>query len=106
MPNVFGIEDDILIEWYHADRRDHSRTMRQVIQICHQEKLKLNRNKKYFSCTKIPFLGDVISREGLQSDLTLLKCDWNWNITYQNLHDKTKNIIKKNVSIVKNYSYA
>ena len=38
LPNVFGIEDDILIAGYDADGRDHDRTLRHIIQICLQEK--------------------------------------------------------------------
>ena len=35
MPKVFGIADDILIIDNDAFRRDHDRTLRQVMQICH-----------------------------------------------------------------------
>ena len=35
MPNLFDIEDDILIVVYDADGRDHDKTLRHVMQICH-----------------------------------------------------------------------
>ena len=60
--------DDTLIVTYNTDIRDHDRTPRQVMQICHQEILKLNKNICYFRCTKKPFFGEVISREGKQLD--------------------------------------
>ena len=42
MPNVFDIADDIIV-WYDADGRNHNRTLRHVMQICHQEHFKLNK---------------------------------------------------------------
>ena len=35
VPNVFGIADDILIVGYNADGRDHDKTLKKVIKICH-----------------------------------------------------------------------
>ena len=35
LPNVFGTVEDIVIVGYHADGRDHDRTIRKVMQICH-----------------------------------------------------------------------
>ena len=55
LPNVFSTADDILIVG-NVDGRNHEWTLKQVIQICHQENLKLNTNKCHFGCTKIPFL--------------------------------------------------
>ena len=57
LPNVFGIADDILIVGSNADGRDHDRILRQVMQVCHQENLKLNNNNCHFRCTKIPLFG-------------------------------------------------
>ena len=68
MINVYGIADSILIVGYDAVGRDHNRTLKQVMQICHKENLKLNKNECHFRCTKIPFLEEVILREGVQLD--------------------------------------
>ena len=68
LPNVFGQAVDIFIVGYDADSRDHDRTLRQVMQICNSENVKLNRNKCHFRCTKIPFLEEVISREVVQAN--------------------------------------
>ena len=35
LPNVFSIADDILIVGYDDNGRDHNRTLRKVVQICH-----------------------------------------------------------------------
>ena len=60
--------DDILIVGYNIVSRVLDRTMKQVIQICHRENLKLNKNKCHLRYTTIPFFGEVISREGVQPD--------------------------------------
>ena len=62
MPNVFGIADGILIIRYYAYEIDHDRTLRLGMHIYCQENLQLNKK----TCTKIPFLGKVISRKGVQ----------------------------------------
>ena len=36
LPNVYNKADDILTVGYDADGRDHNRTLRQVMKICHQ----------------------------------------------------------------------
>ena len=41
--NVFDIVDDILVVGYDADGRGHDRTVRQLMQIFHQENLKHNK---------------------------------------------------------------
>ena len=60
---------EISIVGCDADERDHDRTLRQVMQICHHENVKLNKNKCHFRCIKILFFGEVVSREGVQPDL-------------------------------------
>ena len=68
LPCIFGIADDILIVGYDADGINHNRTLGQVMEICHQENLKVNNKKFHFRCTKIPFFGEVLSRKGMQPD--------------------------------------
>ena len=68
MPNVFGIADDILVVGYEDDGRDHHKTVQKVLQRCREVNLKLNKDKCYFRCTSVPFLGEVISRNGVQPD--------------------------------------
>ena len=47
LSNLFGTADDMFIIGYDADSRDHDKTLRQVIQICQPENLKLNRNMSF-----------------------------------------------------------
>ena len=35
LPNIFGMADNILIVECYTDGRDHDRTLRQMMQICH-----------------------------------------------------------------------
>ena len=62
----FGIEDDMLVVGYDSDGKDHDETLQQVLQICRQVNLKLNKDKCHFRCTSVPFFGEVISRHGVQ----------------------------------------
>ena len=41
LPNVFGIADDIPIEGYYTDGRDHDRFLRQVLQISYCKNIKI-----------------------------------------------------------------
>ena len=67
VPNLFGIADYIPIVKYDVDGRDHNRTLRQVMQIGHQN-FNINKNKCYIRCMRVPFFEEVISREAVQPD--------------------------------------
>ena len=54
--NCFGIADDISVVQYDNYGRNHNRTLRQVIKMCHTENLKLNEKKCYLMCMRVPFL--------------------------------------------------
>ena len=43
LPNVFDIADGIQIARYDSDDIDHDRTLRQVMQMYHQENVKLTK---------------------------------------------------------------
>ena len=45
LPNVFGIADDMLVVGYDTNRKDHDVMLQQVLQICRQVNLKLNKDK-------------------------------------------------------------
>ena len=68
LPNVFGVAAYILIVGYDADSTVHDRTLRHVMQIYHQESLKLDKKKCHFRCIKIQIFGIVIFREVVQPD--------------------------------------
>ena len=66
MPNVFGIADDILVTGYKADVKDHDETAWRVLHRCRQVYSKLNTNKCHFRCTSVPFIGEIISQDGVK----------------------------------------
>ena len=68
MPNVFGIADDILVIGYNKNGADQDKAVYSVLRQCQDVNLKLNKEKCHFRCTSIPFLGKVVSREGIQPD--------------------------------------
>ena len=71
--NVFRIADDILVVVYDTDGKDHDETLKQVLQICRQVSLKLNKDKSCFRFTSVPFFGEVIFRHGVQPNPQKLK---------------------------------
>ena len=66
LPNVFGIADNLLFVGYDTGGKDHDEMLQQVLQICRQVNLKLNKNKCHFRCTSVPFFDEVISRHRMQ----------------------------------------
>ena len=68
-PNVFGIVDDILVERYKADGKDHEDTLQKVVKTCRQVNLQLYKDKCHFRCTSAQFFGEIISRHGVRPDL-------------------------------------
>ena len=73
MPNVFGIADDILLIGYSKNGADHDAAVHKVLQQSEEDNLKLNKEKCHFRCTSIPFFGEVVLREGVQSDPQKIK---------------------------------
>ena len=67
IPNIFGIADDILVIGYDKDGADH-KAVYNVLSQCQDVNLKLNKDKCHFRCTSIPFFGEVVSRQEVQSD--------------------------------------
>ena len=76
MPNVFGIADHLLVVGYEDNARDHNIMVQKVLQRCRDVTLKLNKDKCHFRCTSIPFFGEVISWNGVQSDPQKIKAQW------------------------------
>ena len=61
MPNVYGKADDIFIASCDDQGKDHNETLEKVFWVCRQENFKLNKDKRLFICTSIPFSGKIIS---------------------------------------------
>ena len=77
LPIAFNIADDILVISYDIGGKDHDETLQQVLQICRQVNLKLNKDKCYFRCTSVQIFSGVISRHGEQPDPQKLKARTN-----------------------------
>ena len=73
LPNVYGNADDILVVGYDVDGKEHEEMLWQVLQICRQVNLKLNKDKWYLRCTSVPFYGEVISKHGVQPNPRKMK---------------------------------
>ena len=58
---MFGIRDDILIAGFDEQGKDQNEMLEQVLQVCRQVNLKLNKDKYLFNCTGIPFFGELIN---------------------------------------------
>ena len=73
MPNVFNIKYDILVAGCEDDGKDLDKTVWRMLQRCRQVNLKLNKNKCHFSCTSVPFFGEVISWNEVKPDPQKIK---------------------------------
>ena len=73
LPYVFVTADDILVVGYDTHGKDHDETLWQVLQICRQVNLKLNKDKCHFRCTSVSLFGEMISRHGVQPNPQKLK---------------------------------
>ena len=73
LPNVFGFADNILVVGYDRDGKDHDDTLQQILQVCQQVNLKLNKDKCHFRCLQVPFLGESIFRNGVKPNPQNLK---------------------------------
>ena len=57
--NVFGIADDILNAGFDEWGKDHDETFEEVLHICRQANLKLNKGK-WLGVPAFPFFGEII----------------------------------------------
>ena len=73
MPNVFGTVDNTLIVGYDNDGRDHDEAVQKMLQWCSKVNLKLNKDNCHFRCMTIPFLREVILRNGVHQDPRKIK---------------------------------
>ena len=72
LPGVICVADDILVYGKGANIDDaiidHDSKLDQLLKRCVEKHIKLNKDKSVFRATQIPFLGHVITSEGLQPD--------------------------------------
>ena len=72
LPVVHRIFDVLLITGKGptplATTQDHDRNLRSLLERCQERNIKLNREKFMFKCSQVPFIGHLLSNEGLKSD--------------------------------------
>ena len=47
---------------------DHNRKLQQFLQRCRQREIKLNKNKLKLLCKEIPYMGHLVTADGLKPD--------------------------------------
>ena len=72
LKGVRTIHDDILVfgEGSTGDKAlvDHDRNLRSLMQRCRERNVKLNKAKVTLRCGEVPFLGHLITKDGLKAD--------------------------------------
>ena len=72
LPGVYRIADDLLITSQgdtkdEADK-DHDANLVCLLQRCRERNIKLNKAKFDFKCSQVPFIGHLLSNEGVKPD--------------------------------------
>ena len=66
------IADDILVYGTGKDRQDalgdHDQNLRDLLNRCRSEKIKINKDKVKFRLNQLPYMGHGITSEGLKPD--------------------------------------
>ena len=69
---MYKIADDLLIIGHgDTDEKadlDHDLNLRNLLDRCRARNIKLNQEKFEFKCSKVSFIGHVMSRNGLKTD--------------------------------------
>ena len=72
LPVVHRIFDVLLITGKGptplATTQDHDRNLRSLLERCQERNIKLNREKFMFKCSQVPFIGHLLTNEGLKPD--------------------------------------
>ena len=72
LPGVYRIFDDLLITGRSATLSeaslDHDKNLRSLMERCQERNIKLNREKFKFKCPQVPFIGHLLTSEGLKPD--------------------------------------
>ena len=75
---VVKIADDLLV--YGTDDDEHDRNLVALLEKCHEVGLTLNPNKLKFKCKNVPFFGNVVTDEGINSDPLKVQAIKNWPV--------------------------
>ena len=72
LPGIHRIFDDLLTtgkgDTLLAASQDHDRNLRNLLERCQETNIKLNREKFMFKCSQVPFIGHLLTSEGLKPD--------------------------------------
>ena len=68
--------DDILV--YSKDVQEHEKHLRIVLETLREKRLNAKLNKCDFLLKEVPFLGHIVSAEGIRVDLTKIEAVVNW----------------------------
>ncbi|XP_064629293.1 uncharacterized protein K02A2.6-like [Lineus longissimus] len=71
LPGIAAIHDDILI--YGKDETDHDRHLEALLQRCREKGIKLNRDKLKVRLNAVPFMGHILTDQGLKMDPSKLE---------------------------------
>jgi hypothetical protein len=75
---VLVFMDDILI--YSATLEEHISLLRKVFEILEQHQFLIKRSKCSFACSKVEYLGHVISGQGVATDLAKITAVQQWPV--------------------------
>lgn len=72
LAGVICIADDIVVygcgDAIEEAQRDHDSNLANLLKRCREKNIKLGRDKSVFNCAEIPFMGHLITRDGLKPD--------------------------------------
>ena len=72
LPGVYRIADDLLIigqgDTKEETDKDHDANLVHPLQRCRDRNIKLNKAKFNFKCSQVPFMGHLLSNEGVKPD--------------------------------------
>ena len=72
LKGVYDIADDVTIvrkgATYEEALKDHDRNLTNFLEHCRERNIKLNKAKFEVKCREVPFIGHVLSSEGLKPD--------------------------------------
>ena len=69
LKGTFKIADDILVIGQGDDpSKDHDQNLQNLLDRCRSRNIKLNKSKFHYKCDSIPFIGHVLTKDGLKPD--------------------------------------
>ena len=72
LPGVLTIHDDILLygegDTYEEASRDHEAKLHKLIMRCREQNIKLNKDKMKLRLHQVPYIGQLLTSEGLKPD--------------------------------------